>query len=174
MIVWCPCIVGWSLGVFGKGVGFYSTAVPALCTAFVRANIGRYLELPLLIETYQRLERKGWSASLDARKDINSVKPPFSPDKGPLYQYRPQWIAGVITLTGCLLLVLGFPWHQYSARILGAILIIETVPRVLVELLWRRTRVGEFGRRFINTWLHRVYWEADNTHYELGSERELA
>lgn len=162
MIVWCPCILIWSLGVFGKGVGLYSTAVPALVAAFIRANVGRYFELPLLVEAYKRLEYKQWSASLDAPRVAENARFSYRPDNGPLYQYRPQWIAGVVILAGCILLYAGFSLHFYSATILGAILIIETVPRITVEILWRRTRLGDFGRRFAQRWLHRVYWEADS------------
>lgn len=162
LIIWCPCVLVWVLGAFGKGVRLYSTALPALIAAFIRVNIGRYFELPLLIETYKRLEHKQWSASLDERRDMTGRRSFHIPDEGPLYQYRPQWIAGIIILAGCSLLIMGFPLDSYNARILGAILILETVPRVLVELLWRRTRLGDFGRMFVQRWLHRIYWEADS------------
>lgn len=162
MVIWCPCVLIWVLGVFGKGVRLYSTAVPALIAAFIRVNIGRYFELPLLIETYKRLEHKQWSASLDGARDVTGRRLTYKADNGPLYQYRPQWIAGAITLAGCSLLILGFPLGSYNARILGAILILETVPRVLIELLWRRTRMGDVGRIFVQRWLHRIYWEADS------------
>lgn len=124
----------------------------------MRAGINYFFDMPLLDETYRRLQYKQWSASLN----MHSAPGHFKPDYGSLYQYRPQWTMVLIVLTGCVFLLVGIVLPSYSCRILGGILLVETIPRVTVELVWRRTRVGDLGTRFANRWLHRIKWEGDS------------
>lgn len=158
-VVWCVCLIIWSLGLFGPGVG-QNTVIPAFIAVAVRASINYLFDMPLLNEMYQRLQYKQWSASLSVHGEA-SAHSSFKPDYGPLYQYRPQWTMALIIFIGCLFLQVGILLPSYSCRILGGILLVETIPRVSVELLWRRTRVGGWGTRFANRWLHRNSWEAD-------------
>ena len=154
------CLVIWSLGVLGPGPG-HNTVIPTFIAVAVRAGINYLFDMPLFAETYRRLQYKQWLASLSVHGDTLAQGASFKPDYGLMHQYRPQWTLALIVFAGCLFLLVGVSLHSYNCRILGGILLVENVPRASMELLWRRTRIGLWGRRFANRWLHRISWEAD-------------
>lgn len=69
-------------------------------------------------------------------------------------QYRPWWLAVLLILVAITLIVTGVRFHlMLWAVASGAALLIETVMRITLEVLWLRTPLGTIGKRVRLRWL---------------------
>ena len=69
-------------------------------------------------------------------------------------QYRPWWLAVLLILVAVTLIVIGVRFHlMLWAIVSGAALLIETVMRITLEVLWLGTPLGAIGKRARLRWL---------------------
>lgn len=130
-------------------VGFFLCMLAAW---LLRAFVLLFIEAHLLYEIVGERQYYRWASTFSG----------VDPDKFAIvsgsqqlsYQYRPWWLAVVVLLGGVALVVPGciFPVMLW-ATVPGAALVVETILRFGLELLWLRTPLGTYGRRIRLRWL---------------------
>lgn len=119
----------------------------------IRAAVFLGLESHTLYRIAGERQYRRWASSfggIDARKfvEVDDGRRRVS------YQYRPWWLAVVIVVGAAALLAAGMKFAvMVWATVPGAALLVETVVRVGIELLWLRTPLGAFGKRARLRWL---------------------
>ncbi|MCJ1267904.1 hypothetical protein MMC22_007790 [Lobaria immixta] len=133
----------------GLRVALYVMACATPVRFLVIYNV---LEYPLLSEIIGQRQYYRWATTFSGVDPENFA---IVNDSKPLsYQYRPWWLAVLLILGAIALLVTGtrFP-VMHAATVPGAVLLVETVLRFGIELLWLRTPLGDIGKRLLLRWL---------------------
>ncbi len=93
-----------------------------------------------------------------SRSNATEEAPEIDDSKTLLHQYRPWWLAAVLIIGPAGLLALGYEVRvMVWVRPVSAAILIETILRVILELVWLRTAAGVVCKRFIMRWAPRVH-----------------
>ena len=137
--------------------GLYSLGLEAQTPAMIycifaifalRVIIAFVFESTCVAEKVGTWELEAYAASL-LRSSPSRPSVSSQPDRGPSYQYNPEWIAGALAAAGFGVAGLGYALGATVPALSGLTLSVETAVRFGAERLWRRTRFGWFGKRLL-------------------------
>ena len=136
----------------------YAAAVPLilLVTAIIRATIWTWVEFYRMLEFVGERQYYHWANTFSEARGNGSVATDArNSDTGPLsYQDRPWWLAMILILSSLALLIVALEVRvMVWATPPAAAILTETVMRVVLEQLWLRTRLGNFGKRIRLRWM---------------------
>ena len=149
---------------FGE-IGPSSVSLILFGAGFIKLAIFVLMEQSILLEIVGERQYYRWANTFSGTARVS--RSTVDDSKPLLYQYRPWWLIVVLIFSAVAQIATGLKVQVVLwATATGAALLVETVLRVVLELLWLRTRLGLLGKRLLLRWLPwfsvsiRQYWEA--------------
>ncbi len=112
----------------------------------LRALVFLNYNAPVLDAGIHEFSKRSWASTLDVSPFDTPHGSPQRRYYGQSFQLGASIIVYSLTLVGCLKVLFGLALHLMGFWVLGVAVLADVIPRYGAEMLWRRTRVGDYGQ----------------------------